>query len=624
MRRALFALALVACDPAPSGAPPVDPDAGALPPRPARQTCVPAPLDPARVPAVVGRHVLGDLSLAGVDQAVEAPRGDAWLLRTGETIARAPVGPGAGRPEALGRIPGLIDFAPRADGAVLALVAEAAGVAVLRVPVADGRLELRDAERLAEAPGITAGDVAAGREATWVALAGGDILRVDAAGTVEPWASGLVRPQHCTVDDEEEALWCLDGEVLHRLAAGERAGEATQVPVGAGCALIGAVYRGAQWPERFGWYFGVERCTDEVRGRGPDGRVERLGRLDAPAVEAARDHLDRALVRTAAGRLLALDVADPDTHLGWPDRLSATGCFASLDPLVAGPDLVPYDLNAPLWSDGADKARWLVLPPGEAATAPPDGAWDFPENSILIKHFAFTDGQGRARPVETRVMVRRSFGWSFHTWRWDADGQEAWLLDGLEAEYADLDAGGAPLRYLYPSRADCHACHSRRGEQVLGPRAAQLDRPSRYGPPQLDLLAEAGLLDRRPVATPMADPDDDAAPLEARARAWLHANCAHCHQPGGYAPPDLGLDLRVTTPLAQTGTCDVEPLYPAFGIEGSRRIRPGRPDDSHLYLRLVASGFGRMPLLGTERDDPRITSVVGPWIASLTGCPEAR
>ncbi|MEZ4464003.1 MAG: hypothetical protein R3F43_05630 [bacterium] len=47
-----------------------------------------------------------------MDQAVEGPRGDAWLLRTGETIARAPVGPGAGRPEALGRIPGLDRLRP--------------------------------------------------------------------------------------------------------------------------------------------------------------------------------------------------------------------------------------------------------------------------------------------------------------------------------------------------------------------------------------------------------------------------------------------------------------------------------------------------------------------------------
>ncbi|MEZ4464001.1 MAG: hypothetical protein R3F43_05620 [bacterium] len=252
----------------------------------------------------------------------------------------------------------------------------------------------------------------------------------------------------------------------------------------------------------------------------------------------------------------------------------------------------------------------------------PDGAWDFPENSILIKHFAFTDGQEGSAGRDPRDAWR-SFGWSFHT-ALDADGQGGLAARDFGSRPSTPTwTPGAPLRYLYPSRADCHACHSRRGEQVLGPRAAQLDRPSRYGPPQLDLLAEAGLLDRRPVATPMADPDDDTAPLEARARAWLHANCAHCHQPGGYAPPDLGLDLRATTPLAETGTRR-RAAVPAFGIEGQAASGRAAGRTPTCGLRLVATGFGRMPLLGTERDDPRIASVVGPWIASLTGCPEAR
>ena len=44
--------------------------------------------------------------------------------------------------------------------------------------------------------------------------------------------------------------------------------------------------------------------------------------------------------------------------------LSATGCFDPKDPKKPAPGLIPYDVNSPLWSDGADKQRFMALPDG--------------------------------------------------------------------------------------------------------------------------------------------------------------------------------------------------------------------------------------------------------------------
>ncbi|MEZ4464002.1 MAG: hypothetical protein R3F43_05625 [bacterium] len=125
-----------------------------------------------------------------------------------------------------------------------------------------------------------------------------------------------MRPQHCTVDDEEEALWCLDGEVLHRLAAGERAGEATQVLVGAGCASSAPSIAGRSGRSCSAGTSASSAARAGGAGGGPmAGSSGWVGSTRARRRGRPRPPLDRALVRTAAGRLLALDVADPDTHL---------------------------------------------------------------------------------------------------------------------------------------------------------------------------------------------------------------------------------------------------------------------------------------------------------------------
>ena len=99
----------------------------------------------------------------------------------------------------------------------------------------------------------------------------------------------------------------------------------------------------------------------------------------------------------------------PDVSEGMPARLSDTGCFADLKTLEPGPDLIPYEVNSALWTDGAFKPRYMVVPSPEQIAIQEDGSWVFPDGSVLIKVFGFEfdvgDPQSR-RAVETRFMVR--------------------------------------------------------------------------------------------------------------------------------------------------------------------------------------------------------------------------
>lgn len=312
-----------------------------------------------------------------------------------------------------------------------------------------------------------------------------------------------------------------------------------------------------------------------------------------------------------------------------PARLSDTDCFDGLAPLQASAELVPYAVTSPLYSDGTRKARWLGLPAGARVEVGEDGRWDFPDGALLVKHFGYdhTVDDG-ALEVETRFMIRAGDAWRFYTYRWE--GGDARLLDDDENLRVDVegpDGQTQEVDYLFPSQAGCRACHV--GE-VIGPSTLQLDVDVRYGDAaptsQMDALHELGAIDEgSPTGLPaMPSPSDPSAPLEARARAYLHANCSHCHRPGGYPTDAISLDLRWSTPLAETQTHCVPTQYPVVAGDGLR-IEPGDPDASVIIQRMEALPGALpspMPPLGRSIVDHEGVDIVRAWIASMSpGCP---
>ncbi|MEJ2181835.1 MAG: hypothetical protein P8Y28_15795 [Gammaproteobacteria bacterium] len=116
--------------------------------------------------------------------------------------------------------------------------------------------------------------------------------------------------------------------------------------------------------------------------------------------------------------------------------------------------------------------------------------------------------------------------------------------------------------------------------------------------------------------------DDTSASHELRARSYLHANCAHCHQPNGNAPTPL--DLRFTTPLSQMNACDIDPLEGDLGISGIKILDPqgsfNQPNSIMVTRMESLDTANRMPPLATDIVDVDALDVLKNWIDGLTSC----
>lgn len=316
----------------------------------------------------------------------------------------------------------------------------------------------------------------------------------------------------------------------------------------------------------------------------------------------------------------------------YPSRLSETGCFSFVPTLTPSPEMIPFGVASPLWSDGTGKERYLALPPGTHVDASDPALWLYPLGTIFVKTFAYAPSPGAdLRPLEVRFMRLGEDGYTFATYRFDDDGRDAQHLAGADWPSQDRrytvlsESGPETRRWLYPSEQQCLTCH-RGTEMLLGPVALQLDLQHDYGhvvADQLTALDDINVFDgtlARPES-PLPSPSDEAAPLESRARAYIHANCAHCHRPGGYQPIGMTLDLRYGTPLVDTRACG-EPIQFTSIPAGTHRIWPGHKERSNIWQRLRFEDDGRMPPLAVSRVDPVGVEVVGAWIDALVECPE--
>jgi uncharacterized repeat protein (TIGR03806 family) len=302
---------------------------------------------------------------------------------------------------------------------------------------------------------------------------------------------------------------------------------------------------------------------------------------------------------------------------GIPAILSGTGCVDPLHPVEPAAGLIFYDVNAPLWSDGAEKRRWLALPDGAKIKVAADGDWDLPVGSVLVKTFLLA-----ARPIETRLFVRHEDGdWAGYTYAWRDDGSDADLLpSSVRKTFGNQE-------WTYPSRENCILCHTKAAGGSLGLETAQLNRTVVYakGPAnQLATFEHIGLFETAlPSPSPaFLVPTSTAGALDDRARAYLHANCANCHRPSGIT--EVSIDLRYSTRLADTRICDVEPAKGNFGFLGAKILKPGDPSLSMMSIRMhsVISGV-LMPQIGRSLVDEDGVSVIDAFITALAGCGDA-
>lgn len=310
-----------------------------------------------------------------------------------------------------------------------------------------------------------------------------------------------------------------------------------------------------------------------------------------------------------------------------PRLLSEFGFFDDMATRKPAARVLPFAPVTALYSDGAVKERLVYVPEGKTATYVADEAFEFPAGSALVKTFAFPAGQGLS-VIETRVMLKHEEGWQAWAYLWNEDGTDAELkIAGAKVEVDTVDPQGQPVSFTYavPNRNQCKGCHAVSGEIVpLGPKARNLNAAYAYADGeanQLQRWREEGILEALPdLWTVDAVPDwrDETAPVDARARAWLDVNCAHCHRREGPAS-NSGLYLTWGEPYGPSLGINKRPVAAGRG-SGDRQfdIRPGDPDGSILLYRVESTEPGvMMPELGRTLEDREAAHLLREWIASL-------
>jgi mono/diheme cytochrome c family protein len=325
--------------------------------------------------------------------------------------------------------------------------------------------------------------------------------------------------------------------------------------------------------------------------------------------------------------LAATACADEAAHPA-PPHLADTGLYADFGRRELAPGVEAFSPQYPLWTDGADKQRWIALPPGTAIDATEVDHWQFPVGTRLWKQFSF------GRPVETRFMELQPDGsWLYATYHWLPDGSGAPLAPaaGLRAVAATAEGRHHDL----PSIADCRLCHEGTRTPVLGFSALQLssDRdplaphaaPHRDGELDLDALAGRGLIRGLDPRWLSAAPRIAArSPGERAALGYLHGNCGSCHNATG---PLQRLGLRLDHPLADPANGPAPAIATAVGVPSrfalpgaALRIAGGRPDQSVLARRLASvDPLTQMPPFGRHLADTEALSLIEAWIAQDLG-----
>lgn len=416
-----------------------------------------------------------------------------------------------------------------------------------------------------------------------------------------------------------------------------------------GNAVIGGfVYRGSKFQTSLaGRYIFGDHGLRNIWALDPaSGEVNYL--LTVPAFGVGSKNGISSFATNSAGDIFVLKLYGVDQDGGLiyklkrssavpdpPARLSQTGAFSDLASLSPAPGLVPYDVNAPLWSDRAVKSRWIALPnngthnqPDEQITFSATGKWQFPAGTVFVKHFELPTDYSRpwiTRRLETRFLVITEDGGAYGvTYKWREDGTDADLLAaGESVDIPILNGPAATQRWDFPGRTDCMTCHNSNAEFVLGVTTWQLNGdltyPSGIADNQLNTWNHLQMFanDFAPEDIPgflqSSNIADETASPESRVRSYLDANCAHCHRPGGV---EGAFDARFSTPL------DAQHIVNTFGVSRNTPadhliVKPRDTSLSELWLRDGALGLNAMPPLAKNLVDEQYMNVLTEWINGL-------
>jgi hypothetical protein len=272
-----------------------------------------------------------------------------------------------------------------------------------------------------------------------------------------------------------------------------------------------------------------------------------------------------ALAGAAAPAFAAFQFFDGSRPNTAPATISSLGLYTDIPARTADTALKFYVVNSALWSDGADKQRWIVLKPGRKIAY--DDATDlftYPDSTVFVKNFLLQRVAGEDTWVlwETRLLVNKndSLGrnhWYGYSYRWNAQGTDATLVpNGFDTLFTYYPGGSSrPQSYKkwrYPSQLDCAVCHpvgyegATSARSVAGFFPVQLKRPAPLQPgiDQVQWLFNQGVFSGTPptgeqlkrrwkgftegIPAGLSELERFRV-LDTLARSYIGANCTGCH-----------------------------------------------------------------------------------------------
>lgn len=305
------------------------------------------------------------------------------------------------------------------------------------------------------------------------------------------------------------------------------------------------------------------------------------------------------------------DLSDAGPRCDGPPGLYPEGTCTEPDVGVR-----PYQPRFELWADGAEKERYIYLPPGSRIDTTDPNQWVFPAGTRIYKTF-LRDGVR----LETRLLEKTDPGvglgaWDMRAYAWN-EAQNA--VEDVTNQHAGIRENVLGTDHNIPSGADCVRCHG--GLDVVnGFSAIMLNHDG--GGVTLQTLIDDSLL-TQPISP--ADAEVPGDPTAVEALGYLHANCGHCHRENSSDPlassRGLWMWLNVGTSSVETADAYVTAVgeIAEFSHPGAPcRIHPGHPDTSLILARMEdRDGLLQMPPLATKHVHTEGVNAVRAWIATL-------
>jgi uncharacterized repeat protein (TIGR03806 family) len=316
-------------------------------------------------------------------------------------------------------------------------------------------------------------------------------------------------------------------------------------------------------------------------------------------------------------------------------KLSEYNFFkGKMSDLIPNEGVLPYDLITPLFTDYAEKARFVWMPKGTSATYNKDESLDFPDGAILIKNFYYHNDYNNQkkgkRIVETRLLIKYKDKWETLPYIWNEAQTEATFEPvggNFKIEYLDAKNSKQTINYSVPNKNQCKNCHNIKNVAMpIGPKVRNLNHEYKYtegSKNQLEKWTEYGYLTgyvkEENINNKLAKWNDvHSGTLEERAKGYLEINCAHCHRAEGSANTS-GLFLLLSEKNPESWGIMKSPVAAGKG-SGDRMydVVPGKPEESILTYRMESTDLeAMMPELGRSTVHKEGVELIKQWIANM-------